>query len=497
MRRSVILSNVKQSPFKYERHQPEGTLLYKIIEEHYPLFVSHLAEQGRVLPTYVQQEFEDYLKCGRLEYGFFRVYCQQCKHERMVAFSCKHRGFCPSCCAKRMVESSALLVDSILPRQPIRQWVLSIPYALRFLFASQPQVMGKALGIVYRAISGYMIKKAGLTRQKARTGAVTLIQRFGSALNLNVHFHMLFLDGVYVDAADKRDDQRFVSLTHHQASDIIKLTHKISLRLARYLERAGLIEQDAENSYLTASALGNEEMNAHQKYSIDYRICIGPKQGKKVFTLQTLPPKEKETHGVLVGRVGGFSLHAEVSVNANQRNQLERLCRYITRPGVSEQRLSLTSQGHIRYELKTPYRNGTTHVLFEPLDFISKLVALIPMPRVNLTRFHGVFAPHNRYRAIITKSCSAVENKTLDDGLQTETEKRGSMTWAVRLKRAFNIDINTCERCGGAVKVIACIDDPAVIQKILDAMHSRHGHHQQNQKIKLPYERAPPGRLSY
>jgi hypothetical protein len=86
-----------------------------------------------------------------------------------------------------MIESSALLVDNVLPRQPIRQWVLSVPFPLRFLFASQPQVMSDVLGIVYHTIATYLVKKAGLTHKVAHTGAVTLIQRFGSALNLNVH----------------------------------------------------------------------------------------------------------------------------------------------------------------------------------------------------------------------------------------------------------------------------------------------------------------------
>jgi putative transposase len=72
---------------------------------------------------------------------------------------------------------------------------------------------------------------------------------------------------------------------------------------------------------------------------------------------------------------------------------LERLCRYITRPAIAEKRLSLPNQGKVRYELKTPYRDGTTHVIFEPVDFIAELAALVPRPRVNLTRFHGVFAP--------------------------------------------------------------------------------------------------------
>jgi hypothetical protein len=104
-----------------------------------------------------------------------------CQAEKLVAFSCKRRGFCPSCGARRMAETAALLVDDILPRQPVRQWVLSLPFALRYLLATRPEVVTQVLGIVYRAISGHLIRKAGLTRASAVTGAVTLIQRFGRA----------------------------------------------------------------------------------------------------------------------------------------------------------------------------------------------------------------------------------------------------------------------------------------------------------------------------
>jgi len=96
-----------------------------------------------------------------------------------------------------MADSAALLVDEILPYQPMRQWVLSVPFPLRFLFVSNPKAMTRVLAIVYRAIATHLAHKAGLKKPLAQTGAVTLIQRFGSALNLNIHFHMLILDGVY------------------------------------------------------------------------------------------------------------------------------------------------------------------------------------------------------------------------------------------------------------------------------------------------------------
>ena len=179
----------------YARHRPEQTLLYRIVEEHYPTFRDLLAQQDRPLPAYAAREFDDFLKCGRLEHGFLRVRCSKCHFERLVAFSCKKRGFCPSCGARRMAETAALLADEVFPDAPLRQWVISFPFPLRYLFAAHPQAMGKVLGIVYRAIS---IHKAGLQLKNGATGAVTLIQRFGSALNLNIHFHVLFLDGVYV-----------------------------------------------------------------------------------------------------------------------------------------------------------------------------------------------------------------------------------------------------------------------------------------------------------
>jgi ribosomal protein S27E len=154
------------------------------------------------LPKYVQEEFEAYLKRGRLEHGFLRVRCEDCHAEKLVAFSCKRRGFCPSCGARRMADGAALLADEVLPAKPIRQWVLSLPFALRFLLATDPDALTQVLGIVYRTISAYVLKRARLTRVTGATGAVTLIQRFGSALNLNIHFHMLVLDGASLVGTD-------------------------------------------------------------------------------------------------------------------------------------------------------------------------------------------------------------------------------------------------------------------------------------------------------
>ncbi len=186
------------------------------------------------------------------------------------------------------------------------------------------------------------------------------------------------------------------------------------------------------------------------------------------------------------------SLHAGVAARADERKKLERLCRYISRPAVSEKRLSLTPNGNIRYRLKTPYRDGTTHVIFEPLDFIARLAALVPKPRLNLIRFHGVFAPNSRYRGRVTKAKRGRGGRpasTGDPEAPTLAERRAAMTWSQRLKRVFGIDIETCPACGGAVRIIACIEDPVVIEKVLTHLNAKGA---APEATRRPPCRAPP-----
>ncbi|WP_181901543.1 transposase zinc-binding domain-containing protein [Thalassotalea euphylliae] len=152
----------------YKRHRPESTLLYQLVKRYYPTFVATLAAQDRFLPHYVENEFEGFLRCGRLENGFLRVVCDDCKHEKLVAFSCKKRGFCPSYGARRMAESAKLLVDDVLGGYPIRQWVLSLPIPLRLLLARYPKELSKVMQIIHRAISTGIMQKLAFQIKKPK-----------------------------------------------------------------------------------------------------------------------------------------------------------------------------------------------------------------------------------------------------------------------------------------------------------------------------------------
>ena len=235
----------KERRIHYERRRPEDTVLYQVVQEHLETFLAQVeAETGADLPEFVKAEFEGFLECGILAHGFLRLRCADCAHEKLVAFSCKRRGFCPSCGARRMVETAAHLVDPVIPRVPVRQWVLSFPIPLRVLFAAHSR---RCCRIVHRVIFGFLLKQAGLKRAEAQSGAVTLIQRFGSAANLNIHSHCLVLDGVYCTTGEA---PVFHPVRAPTAGELQTLLNQIIRRLMRLLTRQGYLVEEQGMTYL-------------------------------------------------------------------------------------------------------------------------------------------------------------------------------------------------------------------------------------------------------
>jgi hypothetical protein len=185
----------------YARHRPEETVLYSALQAHWKTFISELeaAAEPPVLPAFVISEVEAFLRCGILAQGLILAKCRDCGWCRPVAFACRRRGFCPSCLGRRMSDFATQLVDRVIPRVPVRQWVLTVPHGLRAKMMFDPALTSAVLRELIRAVSSWL-------RQRARrlgvvgalkTGAVTVIQRFNSALGASPHFHTLFADGVY------------------------------------------------------------------------------------------------------------------------------------------------------------------------------------------------------------------------------------------------------------------------------------------------------------
>src|SRR5262247_3993419 len=237
----------------YEPRDPSRTVLYTVIADHLETFLASLDNDPDAtgLPAYVEREFYDYLRCGILAHGFLRLGCDSCHHELLVPFSCKRRGFCPSCAGRRMAQTAAHLVEQVIPWVPTRQWVVSVPVPLRYWMASSQDLTAKVHTIIRTTIGQYYVNQAvtrGVPRDQVQPGAVTFMQRFGSALQLNLHFHCVFLEGVYLDRTDQGRKPRFLAVEPPSDADLTTILHKSSHRVIRTLRRLGYLEAGSDGA---------------------------------------------------------------------------------------------------------------------------------------------------------------------------------------------------------------------------------------------------------
>jgi hypothetical protein len=514
----------------YVPRHPETTILYGVVQHHLESWLAHALIQERIVPSFVERELRAFLDCGILANGFLRVHCDGCGLDRVVPFSCKGRGFCPSCGGRHMAETAAHLVDRVLPRVPVRQWVLSLPFGLRYRLAHDRELTAEVLRVFVRAVFASLRRQSRPTRSvpgPAHGGAVTFVQRFGGALNLNVHFHPLVLDGAYQSSGDDRA-LRFHAAPPPATEELGQVLSRVVRGIARVIERRGLgdepdrlVEDDPLLAQLLAAA-------------VQGRAVTGPRAGQRVLRFGDRVEIEDVGSGPLqetpgLARANGFSLHAGVAVPANDRRRLERLCRYVGRPPVATERLSKLQDGRLLYELRHRWRDGTTQVAFEPLELIDRLAALVPPPRFHTVRYHGVLASRSKHRALVVPketepaarpSCavgacvaptgrstpstnsngqsrhaeqgprsvrsearglpqpstvpSARTGSFIDDrATSTARTSRPSRyySWSELMGRVFDIDVLRCPRCEASpMRILAAIHPPTTTQAILNSL---------------------------
>jgi len=450
----------------YQPRDAEHGVLHAVIRAHLDDFLREAAQRGdgSGLPDFIEREFRQFLTCGVLAHGFARVRCESCALERLVPFSCKGRGFCPSCGGRRMTERAAHLVDEVLPPVPVRQWVLTLPYRLRYLLAWDHGLSRAVLRVYMRAL--HELYRRGARAQGipgGRTGSLTVLQRFGSGLNLNVHFHTLALDGVF--SGSRPGGLQFHPAPPPSDEEVGRVLARIRHRVQRLLARRALVGNEdggGPPDPLAEASLGLARMVSA---SVQGRIALGPRAGTPVRRIGQAPGMVR-SRGPRQAHLEGFDLHANVRVPAHDRARREQLCRYVLRPPIAKDRLRLTDDGRVLVELKTPWADGTTHLVFEPLEFLEKLAALTPRPGVNLVIYHGVLAPHSRWRALVVAYRGGAESS---GGTPAEAAagRPRYWTWAALMRRAFDLDVLACPRCGGRLRLIATVEEPGVVRKIL------------------------------
>jgi len=225
-----------------------------------------------------------------------------------------------------MAETAAHLVDHVFPIVPVRQWVLSIPFALRYRLAYDSGLLSDVLNVFIRVVFGELRRRARelLGLKLSQCGAVTFVQRCGDALNLAPHFHSLVIQGVY--AADENSQPEFHELPPPEDADVVRVAALVAQRVESLLKRRGL-GPDGDSD--TAEALSRDEPGLAAIYSasIRGRIGLGPHAGNRVLTLgdQVDGDSLDSLQSPRCATVSGFSVHANVSIDARDRLRLEDL----------------------------------------------------------------------------------------------------------------------------------------------------------------------------
>jgi hypothetical protein len=230
---------------RYPPRRPSQSVLYRCVQEHLETWLAQCRDghdDEWSVPEHVEREFRRFLDCGILAHGFARARCGQCGHDFLIAFSCKGRGVCPSCNSRRMVATAAHLTDHVLPRLPVRQWVLSVPKRLRYFLQRDANLQGAALRLFLRAVEQCLRAHSPGSDPAARLGAVAFIHRFGSSLNAHLHFHCVVIDGVFDAAA--AGGVIFTAATGVEATAIAQVQAQVRQRLLRVFVRRGLLPRD-------------------------------------------------------------------------------------------------------------------------------------------------------------------------------------------------------------------------------------------------------------
>ena len=324
---------------------------------------------------------------------------------------------------------------------------VAISFEMRLLLARDAAAFGELTRIFMdEVLARYRCNAAKLGLSDAEGGALVFQHRFGGSLNLNTHLHAVVADGVFerTTASDGAQRAMFHSLPSLEPVELIAVAFNVYRRFATWLKKKGLIRlADADESYekedpLASCLRGSLGIGKIAQLKDDGDIEFTEEDADaQRFALRRSPH---------VGEFGGFSIHAGVTVNADDRDGRERLLRYCARPALSMERISETREGLIAYRLRHVQKGRATHRVMTPVEFLARIAAIIPPPRHPLLRYFGVFGPNSSWRKLCVP-------QAVDTGLainrrrQTRLSKRnhpqakGSLE---RLRRTSRVRMQPC-----------------------------------------------------
>ncbi|MCP4243620.1 MAG: hypothetical protein GY772_23960 [bacterium] len=316
-----------------------------------------------------------------------------------------------------------------------------------------------------------------------------------------MHFHVIWLDGVYSHELG-RGGVEWCGHAQVTDADVALLVRRVRNRVRRKLRQMGKWpeDRDAADADVGGDPCDGEQLLLELDAAAVQGVALsGERAGERDVRVGRGTRDEPFVKGPLCADLDGFSLHAAVRVAAGDRKRLEHLCRYAGRPAIAESRLLRLPDGRVAYSLKKTWRDGSTHVVLSPQVLMERLLALVPRPRRHLVTYHGVLAPGASLRSrIVPRVAEEGEEAGLEEDCadreeaQSDEVAAGSVappvarvphrpgkwrravrryyTWASLLQRVFRVEILTCPNCGGVRRLLAAIQDPDSIERVLRAM---------------------------
>jgi hypothetical protein len=306
-------------------------------------------------------------------------------------------------------------------------------------------------------------------------GSESLLPKTGYCdwLLLSPHFHTLFLDGVYGPDRDGKG-RMFHPAPAPSQEQLEGLVDKASTRILRFLQRRGVITLvtapgDGEVTVVTDESLGEKDPLLAKLLAAATAGAdpAGPATKHGPIRIVLDPVERPVGKGALCGQSHGFNLQGATRVAPNDKAGRERLCRYILRPPLANDRLKILHDGDVRLEFKRPWSNGTSSVQLPPLALIARLAALIPPPRRHTVLYCGVLSSHAASRKEVVPAPPDADQ----DKHQDKPKRRSKyIRWSDLLRRVFAIEV-VCPKCQTPLRLISLIKSEPVAKKILVAMH--------------------------
>jgi hypothetical protein len=397
----------------YQPRNPKASSFFQCLAEHFDKFEAVYEEvyqdrYGLYRPV-IRKVVKKFLDCGDLTQGFARVRCAKCHYEYLLAFSCKGRYFCPSCHQKRVLQFGHWVTEHVLPPIPHRQYVFTIPKMLRGYFRKDRRLLGKLSQCAYACLKAFF--QVALRKNQAVPGVIVAIQTFGDLVNFHPHLHAIVSEGLFT-----ANGWLYVV----PDIDLKKLEQLFRHKVLTMLRRDGKIDDPL------------------------IRKLVG-------------------------WRHSGFSIHHEVRIDRQDHQGREKLAQYILRAPFSLQKMRYQPTSRtVIYRSKMHRGLKRNFEVFPVLDWLAAVTAHIPNKGEHLVRYYGWYSNVNRgKRRKAEESTHQGARASMAEIPPPPGSSLFKQRWAEMIKKVYEADPLLCLRCGEGMRIIAFIDQPDVIEKIL------------------------------